>query len=161
MRTVLNTVAGWTEVWAIVVAFVVFNCSEYFYHRYVAHRLDKTYHAAHHRGQIDKSRYPAWVVIAGMIAVTMFVSAGTLRGLLMGFLLEVCLFIALHTSLHSEVTLPLRWYARIKQAHIIHHQRPQYNFGVTTTIWDRLFNTTPPPPVEQVYVSFQSDRYTF
>lgn len=137
MSTVLKT-----EALVIVVAFVALNCSEYFYHRYVAHGFDKTYHVAHHRGQIDKSRYPAWAGIAGLVILAMFVPAGTLQGALIGFLLEIFYFLVLHTFYHSKVTIPIKTLSRLKEEHRIHHQRPQCNFGVTTRVWDRLFKTT-------------------
>ena len=123
-------------------AFVTCTCLEYFYHRYVAHRFEKTYHLAHHRGQIDQSRYPVWVVIASLIFITTFVPAGILRGLLIGFLSEVCLFIAIHYLFHRNVNVPIQLYARLKQHHKTHHQNPRYNFGVTTRIWDQLFKTS-------------------
>lgn len=113
-------------------AFVTCTCIEYFYHRYVAHRFEKTYHMAHHRGQIDQSRYTAWVVIASLIPITMFVPAGILRGQMIGSLSEVCLFMAIHYLFHSNVNVPIQLYARLKQHHKTHHQNPQHNFGVTT-----------------------------
>jgi len=122
-------------------AFVTFTCIEYFYHRHVAHRFDKTYHLAHHRGQIDQSRYAAWVVIASVIPITLLVPAGVLRGLMIGSLGEVCLFIAIHYLFHSNVNVPIQLYARLKQHHKAHHQNPRYNFGVTTRMWDQLFKT--------------------
>ena len=123
-------------------AFVTCTCIEYFYHRYVVHHFVKTYHLAHHRGQIDQSRYAAWVVIASVISFTMFVPAGVLRGLVIGSLGEVCVFIAIHYLFHSNVNVPIQLYVRLKQHHKTHHQDSQHNFGVTTSMWDLLFKTS-------------------
>jgi len=123
-------------------AFVTCTCIEYFYHRYVAHRFDRAYHLAHHRGQIDESRYTAWLVVTSLIPITMLVPAGVLRGLMIGSLGEVCLFMTIHYLFHSNVNVPIELYARLKQHHKTHHQSPQHNFGVTTRVWDRLFKTS-------------------
>lgn len=130
------------EVLVAMGAFVTCTFIEYFYHRCVVHRIVKTYHLAHHRGEIDQSRYAAWMVIASVISLTMFVPAGILRGLIIGSLSEVCLFIAIHYLFHSNVNVPIQLYAHLKQHHQTHHQTPQHNFGVTTRIWDQLFKTS-------------------
>ena len=45
---------------------------------------------------------------------------------------------------------------RLEQRHYLHHHRPVVNFGISTTIWDRLFGTFQPtsePATDYVFWS--------
>lgn len=130
-----------SEVGGIGIGFVACSFLEYAYHRWIAHPIDARYHAAHHAGQIDKSRYPAWCFVAAMPLVVALLPGGVWRGLLIGSFLEICLFIGINALYHSSLTIPLRTYTNLKRRHEEHHASPQCNYGVTTAVWDKLFKT--------------------
>ena len=58
-------------------------------------------------------------------------------------------YVGVHYALHHVNSLgptwlpaSLRvWLRNLIRAHAVHHHQTQYNFGVTTTIWDRVFGT--------------------
>jgi sterol desaturase/sphingolipid hydroxylase (fatty acid hydroxylase superfamily) len=46
----------------------------------------------------------------------------------------------LHHRQH-HCRLKVRYFLRIRSHHLIHHQFPDRNFGLTTTLWDWVFGT--------------------
>ena len=44
-----------------------------------------------------------------------------------------------HSQHHSR--LKVRYFLSTRSHHLIHHHFPDRNFGLTTTLWDRVFGT--------------------
>ena len=72
--------------------------------------------------------------IAGT-GVTAFVISGVMAG--------YCWYSVLHHLEHrvSISGVPWRWLQRRWAMHAVHHKLPDKNFGVTTSLWDRLLGT--------------------
>jgi sterol desaturase/sphingolipid hydroxylase (fatty acid hydroxylase superfamily) len=49
----------------------------------------------------------------------------------------------LHHLQHRRGTR-VAWFGRLERGHRIHHRRHTVNYGVTTTVWDRLLGTFQP-----------------
>jgi len=42
---------------------------------------------------------------------------------------------------HHHFHFKNRWYRKLRAHHFVHHQYTDVNFGVTTRLWDRFFDT--------------------
>jgi sterol desaturase/sphingolipid hydroxylase (fatty acid hydroxylase superfamily) len=59
-------------------------------------------------------------------------------GLMAGYLAFAAVHFIVHRSTHSR----FKFIRKLKRGHAIHHYgNNEYNFGVTTLIWDRVFGT--------------------
>jgi sterol desaturase/sphingolipid hydroxylase (fatty acid hydroxylase superfamily) len=130
---------------------------EYVVHRHLFHhgphsalgvRLQYIYHGRHHEFPDDLDRLamsPAVTIPLGMLFYLLFLSvlgrtdAGALfAGFSFGYLSYETVHYLVHAGTFARAT-PVRWLRR-------HHLRHHYgdvsgDFGVTGTIWDRLFGT--------------------
>lgn len=105
---------------------------EYGFHRLVLHRLPM--HAFHHRVPDSYFAIDGWMVAALCVICCMacMVSGLLSLGLIAGFIT----YSALHASIHLT-----GWPKGLAGRHAIHHADGAINFGVTTSLWDRLFKT--------------------
>ena len=67
-------------------------------------------------------------------------------------------FALLHHWQHhrSQDLAGVTYLRRLERLHHLHHHRPVVNFGISTTIWDRLFGTFQPtnePATDYVFLS--------
>jgi sterol desaturase/sphingolipid hydroxylase (fatty acid hydroxylase superfamily) len=127
-----------------------FSFIEYAIHRWLFHSSTcfiGALHDAHHHAPVEATALPCitsavvalafWTVmypIAGA-GVTSFFLAGVMIGY---FWYAVMHHLEHHISIHS---LPWRWLQRRWARHSVHHRLPHTNFGVTTSLWDRLLGT--------------------
>lgn len=150
---------GLAVVWAVaLMAFglLVWTLAEYFIHRYAFHHLPGVMeaHLEHHAEPLELHGSPTvvTVLVFGVLALaplwyltTMQSAAAMTAGLMLGYLA----YVGVHYAVHHVASLGPRWLpasARLRlrdliRAHAIHHHQTAYNFGVTTTIWDRVFGT--------------------
>jgi sterol desaturase/sphingolipid hydroxylase (fatty acid hydroxylase superfamily) len=57
-----------------------------------------------------------------------------------GIMLAYLYYEYMHYSFH-RYPHRTRYYRRLKAFHLVHHKVAYTNFGVTTTLWDRVFGT--------------------
>jgi sterol desaturase/sphingolipid hydroxylase (fatty acid hydroxylase superfamily) len=126
---------------------VVWTLAEYLLHRYLYHVLPSFLsvgHALHHaspRALIGVPWYLTTIAALALYAGLARVADPGAIGLLMagaglGYVLY-CL--AHHGSHHWRMRHP--WLRRMRRHHLIHHAHPGYNWGFTTSLWDRVFGT--------------------
>jgi len=148
------------EAWLIglVVGFVWANFFEYALHRWILH-VPGTYafegHLLHH-ASIGMPHEPLHVNLGGkaIYVVLMFVGNGgpviiadrLLRwglapGVLVSFSLYFILTEEIHWRFHMGGWLP-RWLDRARARHMAHHDRPDRDYAIFWSIFDRLFGTT-------------------
>ena len=140
----------WTAAAAAGVA--AWTLIEYILHRYVLHWAPplRQMHAQHHASPTELIGTPSWVsvpIFVGLVLVPLVRSSsasiayGASAGLMLGYLW----YVAVHHATHHLRARPGTYLYRAKQRHAVHHhsQRP-CNFGVTTSLWDRVFGTTSP-----------------
>lgn len=120
---------------------------EYFIHRFLMHAKEKKgYHEGHHfhhhrTGIIFTTTLKRIIFLSAAVAslwAGVFISGYILlpAGILMGF----ALYSYMHTWLHKPWAA--KWLSRLQKFHMQHHSgQTERCFGVTTTIWDRIFNT--------------------
>ena len=128
---------------------VFWTFAEYLIHRWVYHHVlfFQTVHDAHHTEPKAYIGAPPFVSIAIIVAVVFvplaFASMVTAYGATTGVLVGYCCYMLLHHSAHYWVPRHDSWLYHAKHHHAQHHYlSDQVNFGITTSLWDRVFGTT-------------------
>ncbi|MFI5153676.1 MAG: sterol desaturase family protein [Chitinophagales bacterium] len=128
---------------------------EYFMHRFAFHWVAESerarkfvyvMHGNHHHFPRDRERLfmppvPS-LILASCIFSLMYLTMG--RNALMffpGFLLGYLLYGSMHYAIHAW-NPPFKWMKALWRNHHLHHYKDDHKgFGVSTTIWDRVFGT--------------------
>ena len=122
---------------------------EYFVHRFLMHGKEKedyykSDHFQHHAnptiiftGQVKRILFSAVAIFITWCSISfssyLFLPAGIITGFAM--------YVNMHRILHSAWAS--KWFSGLQKFHMQHHLgQTEKCFGVTTTLWDRLFNTT-------------------
>jgi sterol desaturase/sphingolipid hydroxylase (fatty acid hydroxylase superfamily) len=124
---------------------------EYVLHRYVYHEVKSFLsvgHGLHHDAPKELIGVPWYltsaIVVALYGAVTQVFAPGA-TGLVMGFAwlgyMGYCLLH--HGSHHWRFEQP--YFRAMKRHHLVHHAFPEFNWGFTTSLWDRAFGTYKAP----------------
>jgi sterol desaturase/sphingolipid hydroxylase (fatty acid hydroxylase superfamily) len=138
---------------SVIAAFVAWGFVEYAFHRWVLHgppSIARRGHARHHADDTALIGLPPlvattvactiWAILALVFAV------GVACLVVFGFYARYNYYVLLHHLQHHRgkdlANVPCL--ARLGRAHRIHHARHVVNYGVSTTIWDRLLGTFQP-----------------
>jgi len=138
----------WFETTLYVVAgLLIWSLLEYAMHRFVLHRIDpfRRLHEEHHRQPQALLATPT-LLSAALIIVFVFLPATLLGNLQIGcgitlgvttgyFAFGVVHYAVHHGRFHST------WLVQRRRLHALHHRFPDSHFGVTMSIWDRIFRT--------------------
>ncbi|MGM0545642.1 MAG: sterol desaturase family protein [Bacteroidota bacterium] len=133
---------------------------EYVFHRYInhldeyfpeskaAHQIAHTLHGIHHEYPRDKQRLMMppipGLLIVGLLYLGFSLALGEWVYLFMpGFMTGYLIYASIHIAVHKrKVPKVLKTQYR---HHALHHYKyPGKAFGVSTTLWDRVFGTMPP-----------------
>lgn len=141
---ILSVMAGFGWAWLAQFAAgaIAWTFYEYAIHRWVSHRLlfIRDYHALHHAQQIDYiAVHPA--VTAALYAASWLTFGAQSSAVMAGFSVGYLIYSALHTSFHYARIRGVGWLFKLKRRHALHHTFDGFNFGVSTSFWDRLFGT--------------------
>ncbi len=137
----------------VLLGFVSFGFLEYAVHRWVLHGPSspaRRGHAHHHAQPTALVSTPFFVIILASLAVfelLRFVCpAGPAALLVFGLYAGYNYFAFFHHwEHHHRANMACGAYWRqLDRLHHLHHQRQGVNFGISTTIWDRLFGTFQP-----------------
>jgi sterol desaturase/sphingolipid hydroxylase (fatty acid hydroxylase superfamily) len=133
---------------------------EYFFHRYVnhldeyfpdsewAHKVAYTIHGIHHEYPRDKERLIMPPIPGLLIVGALYIGFSLILGsyvyiFMPGFMTGYLLYTYVHFSVHRR-RVP-SWLKVQYRHHALHHYKyPDKAFGVSTTVWDRVFGTMPP-----------------
>ena len=113
---------------------VTWTLAEYAFHRFVLHYMAPTQHRIHHANPGEPVLTVFWQIVVYLIAGGAFL-AGSLVAYAWYYL-----FVH-HCTHHSAHRLP----AFLISNHNGHHKFATRNYGVTTSLWDRVFRTVMPP----------------
>jgi sterol desaturase/sphingolipid hydroxylase (fatty acid hydroxylase superfamily) len=138
---------------AVSVGFLAWGFIEYAVHRWVLHghpAIARRDHARHHADGTALISTPFLVIMAvasvmwGLFALV--IPAGLAALLVFGIYSGYNYFAVLHHLQHHREKDLARFapWRRSEQHHRIHHHRHVVNYGITTTIWDRLLGTFEP-----------------
>ena len=128
---------------------------EYLMHRFVFHyvahspgaqRLIYIIHANHHEYPRDKERLfmppaPSLIMACIVFALQYLIMGNNVFMFFPGFLLGYLIYGTMHYAIHAW-NPPFKWMKPLWRNHHLHHYKEQEKgFGVSTTIWDRVFGT--------------------
>jgi sterol desaturase/sphingolipid hydroxylase (fatty acid hydroxylase superfamily) len=133
---------------------------EYIMHRFVFHMIASSdrarkivyvLHGNHHEYPRDKERLfmppvPS-IILASIIFTAMYFVAGFWRAshyiysFFPGFMLGYLIYGTMHYAIHAW-NPPYKWMKPLWRNHHLHHYKnEEQGFGVSTTLWDRVFKT--------------------
>jgi sterol desaturase/sphingolipid hydroxylase (fatty acid hydroxylase superfamily) len=128
---------------------------EYILHRFVFHLVPDTekgkkisyvIHGNHHHYPRDRQRLfmppvPS-LMIASVFFSIMFLGMGErVYSFFPGFMLGYLMYGTMHFAIHAW-NPPFKWMKALWRNHHLHHYKNEHQgFGVSTTLWDRLFGT--------------------
>jgi sterol desaturase/sphingolipid hydroxylase (fatty acid hydroxylase superfamily) len=127
-----------------------FSFVEYAFHRWLFHSnaaIWSEVHASHHSHPKQPAALPFWFSASSAPVffwmLTQWWSAFAAHFLLCGFFAAYFGYGVVHHLQHSVriKDISVRWVRRKWAAHAVHHGREDVNFGVTTSLWDRLLGT--------------------
>lgn len=126
----------------------LFHIDEYFPSSRLARTIAYTFHGIHHEYPKDKERIimppiPG-ILIIGILYGTFLLIIGDYTYLFMpGFVTGYLIYTRIHYKTHTP---PIPFYLKSQyRHHALHHYKyPEKAFGVSTTLWDRVFRTMPP-----------------
>jgi sterol desaturase/sphingolipid hydroxylase (fatty acid hydroxylase superfamily) len=137
----------------VIVGFMVYGLLEYVVHRWVLHgppSMARRGHARHHAEPGALISTPLFVVIIMALAIWwllgLVLPAGLAALLVFGMYAGYNYFAFLHHAQHHrghDLARFAHW-RRLDRLHHLHHHRQVVNFGISTTLWDRLFGTFQP-----------------
>jgi sterol desaturase/sphingolipid hydroxylase (fatty acid hydroxylase superfamily) len=128
---------------------------EYVFHRFVFHwvtesplgqKISYILHGNHHHYPRDRQRLfmppvPS-LILATIIFSLIYLAMGNHAFIFFpGFLLGYLMYGTMHYAIHAW-NPPFKWMKPLWRNHHLHHYKNErMGFGVTTTLWDRLFGT--------------------
>jgi sterol desaturase/sphingolipid hydroxylase (fatty acid hydroxylase superfamily) len=136
-----------------IVAFMSGGLLEYAVHRWVLHgppSLARRGHAQHHAEPRALISTPLFVVMTGALAIWgllgLVLPAGLAALLVFGLYARYNYFALVHHWQHHRgpELVCVAYLGRLQRLHHLHHHRQVVNFGISTTMWDRLFGTFQP-----------------
>ena len=130
--------------------FIAWGFLEYALHRWLLHgrpSIARRGHARHHADDTALISTPALVVMAAACVMwatlSMVFPTNVACLMVFGLYAGYNYYALLHHLQHRRRTIPA-CLAGIERVHRIHHDRHIVNYGVTTTLWDRLLGTFQP-----------------
>lgn len=123
------------------VGLLLWTFYEYATHRWVAHGVPifREAHALHHKAQRD------YIALHPLMTLAIYVLFWALFGfgggaISAGFSAGYVFYSVLHTAFHYSAIEPGQRLYGLKLRHALHH-RADCNYGVSTSLWDRVFGT--------------------
>lgn len=141
-------------------AMVFWTFFEYFFHRYINHldehfpnsewaeRIAFVLHGIHHEYPRDRERLimppiPGLLIVA-MLIFSYWILLGDVMFIFMpGFMTGYLLYTYVHIRVHKP-NVPSFLKIQYRHHALHHYKYPEKAFGVSTTLWDRVFRTMPP-----------------
>jgi len=143
---------GGAAVAAVAAGFAAWGFVEYALHRWLGHgvrSIGRRGHAMHHADDAAPVAAPVFVVMAGVFTIWAALALAIGEGLAAlaagGLYAGYNQYALVHHVLHHHPALAERiGFRRLQRVHQVHHARHDVNFGVTSTLWDRIFGTYQP-----------------
>lgn len=138
---------------SVIIGFLAWGLLEYVLHRFVMHgrpSMARRGHALHHADDTAFISTPVFIVMAGAWIIYAMLSlvfpVGIACLIVFGLYAGYNYYALLHHVQHHRATVfaGVACLTRLERAHRIHHDHHLVNYGVSTTIWDRLLGTFQP-----------------
>jgi len=153
-----NVKFGYAFAWMalmFVAGMLFWTFFEYLMHRFVFHfvadspraqRFIYVLHGNHHEYPRDKERLfmppvPSLIIASALFTLQYLAIGNNAFMFFPGFILGYLMYGTMHYAIHAW-NPPFRWMKPLWRNHHLHHYKEQEKgFGVSTTIWDRVFGT--------------------
>ena len=135
--------------WAVtaVSGFLLWTLSEYFLHKWLYHDVPSPLqagHRMHHDEPMALLGVPWWltsIILVGLYFGLAKYFNPAITGAEMGFVwLGYIGYCAMHHWLH-HARWNFAWFVSLRRHHLLHHAKDNVNWGITTDLWDRVFQT--------------------
>ena len=128
---------------------------EYIMHRWIFHMVADSerarkvvyvMHGNHHHYPRDKERLfmppvPSLIIASAIFGLQYLFLGKLALAFFPGFMLGYLLYGSMHYAIHAW-NPPFKWMKPLWRNHHLHHYKNEHQgFGVSTTIWDRVFGT--------------------
>lgn len=143
---------------SMIAGIFLWTLFEYSMHRFLFHltgdspflkHFHYVVHGMHHAHATDPLRviFPPFLsvitgaLVAGFLALTL--PLYWFFGVYASFIIGYTWYEFMHYADH-HIKWKYPWFKRLKRHHLLHHHSSEYrgkNFGVTTILWDKVFNT--------------------
>ena len=149
----------------VIAGFMSWGLLEYVLHRWVLHgpvSMARRGHARHHAEPRALISTPLFVIMTGALAIwgllELVLPAGVAALVIFGLYAGYNYFALVHHWQHhrGKDFACVAYLRRLERLHHLHHHRQVVNFGISTTMWDRLFGTFQPthePATDDVFWS--------
>lgn len=142
-------------------SFFFWTLFEYLFHRFINHldsffpdseairKFDYAIHGVHHEFPRDTDRLimppvPGTIIITILFGLFWIPLRETIFIFMPGFLLGYLTYAFIHYATHAWKPPKAKWLKVLWKHHAIHHYKhPDKAFGVSTPLWDYVFNTMP------------------
>lgn len=147
--------AGWRVAVTYIAGMFFWTFFEYIMHRYIFHMIAESeraqkfiymMHGNHHHFPRDRERLfmppiPS-LIISSVIFLLMYLAMGNnVYMFFPGFILGYLMYGSMHYAIHAW-NPPFKWMKPLWRNHHLHHYKDDHKgYGVSTTIWDRVFGT--------------------
>lgn len=156
--------SAWNAAFLFVGAMFFWTFFEYFFHRYINHldeyfpdsewafKIAYTLHGVHHEYPRDRERLimppvPGMFIVVMLYIVFRLILGAHVYVFMPGFMTGYLIYTYIHISTHKS-HIP-GYLKTLYRHHALHHYKyPEKAFGVSTTLWDRVFGTMPPEEEE-------------
>lgn len=144
------------EVFLFIAGILFWSFFEYIMHRYLFHmivesprakRFVYTLHGVHHEYPRDKERLfmppvPSIIVACTIFSIMYWLMGWKALSFFPGFLFGYILYGSMHYAIHAFAP-PRMLKALWRNHHLHHYKTPEKGFGVSSVLWDIVFQTVP------------------
>jgi sterol desaturase/sphingolipid hydroxylase (fatty acid hydroxylase superfamily) len=146
-------------IWVVVTLFVVgmfcWTLIEYVLHRFLFHMIGESekaqriiyvMHGNHHHFPRDKERLfmppvPSLIIASILFSLFYLMMGQYVFMFFPGFILGYLMYGTMHYAIHAW-NPPFKWMKPLWRNHHLHHYKNEgKGYGVSTTLWDRVFGT--------------------
>lgn len=146
-------------IWQIMIFFIVgmfcWTLTEYILHRFLFHMIGESeraqriiyvMHGNHHHFPRDKERLfmppvPSLIMASVLFSLFYFLMGKYVFIFYPGFILGYLMYGTMHYAIHAW-NPPFKWMKPLWRNHHLHHYKNEgKGYGVSTTLWDRVFGT--------------------
>jgi 4-hydroxysphinganine ceramide fatty acyl 2-hydroxylase len=147
--------SGLTVVGLFITGLFLWSLFEYIMHRYIFHfitdnpkwqRIVYVMHGNHHEYPRDKQRLfmppiPSIILASIIFSIQFLVLGNYAYSFFPGFMLGYLLYGSMHYAIHAW-NPPFKFMKPLWRNHHLHHYKSDdKGFGVSTSLWDRIFGT--------------------
>lgn len=147
--------AGWKIALVFLAGMFFWTFFEYLMHRYIFHMIAESpqaqkfvyvLHGNHHHFPRDKERLfmppvPSLIIAAAIFGLMYLIMREYAFLFFPGFMLGYLIYGSMHYAIHAW-NPPFKWMKPLWRNHHLHHYKDEHHgYGVSTTLWDRVFGT--------------------